>query len=173
MNEDAAQLAVKHHPAVFLGAALVPEKIQDAWSDLRRQRLIEVVFGRHEVEQPFPCLTARVETVCDVELVEDGELLVLEAQTLGTGDDLTRGAILGDGVHTQLLLVGLPQGVPATFFYSVKSSKIITLWINIRRNLPESNSGLGKSKDCNGLAEDNRPASTMIINLPLFFRRLW
>lgn len=30
MNEDAAQLAVKHHPAVFLGAALVPEKIQDA-----------------------------------------------------------------------------------------------------------------------------------------------
>lgn len=119
MNEDAAQLAVKHHPAVFLGAALVPEKIQDAWSDLRRQRLVEVVFGRHEVEQPFPSLTARVEAVGDVELVGDGELLVLEAQALGTGDDLTRGAILGDGIHTQLLLVGLPQGVPATFFYSV------------------------------------------------------
>lgn len=89
MNEDAAQLAVEHHPAVFLDAALVPEKVQDARSDLRRQRLVEVVFGRHEVEQPFASLAARVEAVSDVELVGDGELLVLEAQALGTGDDLT------------------------------------------------------------------------------------
>lgn len=115
MNEDAAQLAVKHHPAVFLHAALVPEKVQDARSDLRRQGLVEVFFGRHEVEQPFAGLATRVEAVGDVELVGDGKLLVLEAQAPGTGDDLTRGAILGDGIHAQLILVGLPEVVPAAF----------------------------------------------------------
>lgn len=116
VDEDAAELAVEHHPAVFLHAAPVPEQVQDAGSDLRRQGLVEVLLGRHEVEQPLAGLAARVEAVSDVEVVGDGQLLVPEAQALGTGHDFTWGAILGDGMHTQLLLEGLPQVVPATFF---------------------------------------------------------
>lgn len=113
MNKDAAQLAVEHYPAVFLNAALLPEKVQDTWPNLWCQTLIEVVFGGHEVEQPFPGLAAWVEAVGDVEVVGDRQLFAVEAEALGTGENLIRRAIVSDGTHTQLILVGLPQGVPA------------------------------------------------------------
>lgn len=114
MNEQAAQVTVEEDLAVFFDAALLSEKVQYACSDVRGEGLVEVISRRHEVQQTLPSLAARVEALGDVEGVSGHVLFILETEALQGGDDLCRGAVLGDGVNTELLAVRLPQGVPAT-----------------------------------------------------------
>lgn len=114
MNQYAAQTAVEEQPATFVSAALVSEEVQHACSDLRGEGLVEVIFGCHEAQHALSGGAARIEALGDVKGVVDGVLLVLQAQALHAGDHLPRRAVLGDGVDAELLLVSLPQGVPAS-----------------------------------------------------------
>ncbi len=88
MNEDAAQITVEDHSAIFFCAALVPEKVQHARSDLGGERLVEVIFRCQEIQQTSSGLASWIEALGDVEAVGNGVLLVLQTQTLHAGDNI-------------------------------------------------------------------------------------
>lgn len=113
MNKYAAQITVEQHPAIFLSAALVSEKVQNPRSDLRGEGLVEGAFRRHEIQETLSRLAAGIEALGDVEGVGNGVLLVSQTLALQAVDDLSRRAVLRDDVDGEHLLVSLPQDVPA------------------------------------------------------------
>lgn len=114
MNKNAFKSTVEQHFAIFFSAALVPEKVQHACSDLWGEGLLEVIFGCQEIQQTLSKLAARSEALSDVEGVGNGVFIVFQTKAFQAGNNLSARAILCDGVDTEILLVGLPQGVPAT-----------------------------------------------------------
>ena len=156
VNQDAAGVAVEQHPAVFHRAALVPEEVQDPSPDLLGEGLVEVLFGCHEIQHACPRGAAGVVALGDVEGVVDDVLLVLQALALQAGDHLCWRAVLRDGVHAELLLERLPQGVPAAVGWQ-------TFW-QFRRmiNISQCHSNYNYI-----------PISMTIMSVPPLFRRLW
>lgn len=163
-HKQAAQRAVEHDFAVFLGAALVSEEIQHLRPDLWGEGLMEVVFVRHEVEQLAAVRAAGVEALANVVGVGNDALLKLQAQAVQGGDHLLGGAILLDGLAAELSAEVGPQLVPAAVICR-HHQMMFTL------------TGSGSSSSSRIRTIFNRSiysrASTMIRNVPFFFRRLW
>lgn len=71
MNKNAFQVTVEEHSSLLLFAALAPQQLQDAGSDLRGEGLLEVIFSRHEAQQTFSDDALWIEALADVKAVWD------------------------------------------------------------------------------------------------------
>lgn len=89
MHNNAAQIAVEEHLAIFFSAALVPQEIQNSSSDLWGEGFREVVSSRHETQQTFSSNAALVEALCDVKAVGNRMFFKFKALFFKAGNDLS------------------------------------------------------------------------------------
>lgn len=73
----------------------------------------------HEIQQTFSFSAAGIEALGDVEGVVDQVLLIFQALVLQKCNHSFGGAVLFDGVTTELLVESAPQSVPASVSYTV------------------------------------------------------
>lgn len=77
----------------------------------------------HEIQQTFSFSAAGIEALGDVEGVVDQVLLIFQALVLQKCNHSFGGAVLFDGVTTELLVESAPQSVPASVSYTVLIKK--------------------------------------------------
>lgn len=121
---------------------------------------MEVVSGRQEVEQAATFHAARVGALGDVEAVGDGVLLKLQAQAVEGGDHLLGRAVFLDDLIAEHSAVGGPESVPAAVICRHHQMAFT------HRAAPAPGRATFRSPVYSR-------ASTMIINVPFFFRRPW
>lgn len=110
-------MIVKQYLAILFGAAFVHQEVEHALSDLRRERLVEMLLLRQGAQQTLSVPAVWIETLGDVNVERDGVLLVLQAQALHNAKNMRSWVILPTLVVIELITVGRPQGLQAALVW--------------------------------------------------------